>query len=79
MASKSPSARAAALIVISCLSATAPIAQTAIKLTKNGYTTEQDVQIGRQAAHSPIAFRLPAPPFVTVAERLNVPATFAGR
>ena len=50
MATKSLSARAAALIVISCLSATALIAQTAIKLPKNRYTPEQDVQIGREAA-----------------------------
>ena len=50
MATKSLSARAAALIVISCLSANALIAQTAIKLPKNRYTPEQDVQIGREAA-----------------------------
>ena len=50
MATKPVSARAAALIVISCLSATALIAQTAIKLPKNRDTPEQDVQIGREAA-----------------------------
>ena len=38
MATKSLSACAATLIVISCLSATALIAQTAIKLPKNRYT-----------------------------------------
>ena len=48
--SKSLSARAAALIVISCLSATALIAQTAIKLPKNHYTPQQDVELGREAA-----------------------------
>jgi Zn-dependent protease with chaperone function len=50
MVTKSLSARAAALLAISCLSATALVAQTAIKLPKNRYTPEQDVQIGREAA-----------------------------
>ena len=50
MATKSLSAGAAALIVISCLSATALIAQTAIKLPKNRYTPQQDVELGREAA-----------------------------
>ena len=50
MATISPSARIAALLVVSCLSATAATAQTAIKLAKNRYTVEQDVQIGREAA-----------------------------
>ena len=49
MAITSASGRAAALIVISCLSATALTAQTTIKLPKNRYTPEQDVQIGREA------------------------------
>ena len=50
MVPKSLPARAAALILISCLSATVTIAQTAIKLPKNRYTPEQDVQLGREAA-----------------------------
>jgi Zn-dependent protease with chaperone function len=50
MVPKSLSARAAALLTISCLSATALVAQTAIKVPKNRYTPEQDVQIGREAA-----------------------------
>jgi beta-barrel assembly-enhancing protease len=50
MAIKSLSTRAAALIVVSCLSATGLIAQTAVKLPKNRYTPEQDVQLGREAA-----------------------------
>ena len=50
MVTKSLSARAVALIAISCLSAAALVAQTAIKLPKNRYTPEQDVQIGREAA-----------------------------
>jgi beta-barrel assembly-enhancing protease len=50
MGIKSPSARAAALITVSCLSVSALIAQTAIKLPKNRYTPEQDVKLGREAA-----------------------------
>jgi Zn-dependent protease with chaperone function len=50
MAINSLSTRAAALIVISTLSATAVFAQTAIKLPKNKYTPEQDVELGREAA-----------------------------
>jgi Zn-dependent protease with chaperone function len=50
MAIKSLSARAAALITISCLSASGLVAQSAIKLPKNKYTPEQDVQVGREAA-----------------------------
>jgi Zn-dependent protease with chaperone function len=50
MVTKSLPARAAALIAISCLSAAALGAQTAIKLPKNRYTPEQDVQLGREAA-----------------------------
>jgi Zn-dependent protease with chaperone function len=46
----SPAHRATALIVVSCLSAVVVGAQTAIKLPKNKYTPEQDVQIGREAA-----------------------------
>src|SRR5262245_39498017 len=51
MATKSLSARALVLMTASCLSATSLIAQqTQIKLPKNKYTPEQDVQIGREAA-----------------------------
>jgi Zn-dependent protease with chaperone function len=50
MGIKSLSARAAALITVSCLSVSALIAQTAIKLPKNRYTPEQDVKLGREAA-----------------------------
>ena len=50
MGIKSLSARAAALITVSCLSVSAVIAQTAIKLPKNRYTPEQDVKLGREAA-----------------------------
>jgi len=50
MGVKPLSARAAALITVSCLAAGSLIAQTPIKLPKNKYTPEQDVQIGREAA-----------------------------
>ena len=49
MATASASARAVALIVVSCVLAAVLSAQTAIKLPKNRYTPEQDVQIGREA------------------------------
>ena len=50
MGVRSLSARAAALITVSCLAAGSLIAQTPIKLPKNKYTPEQDVQLGREAA-----------------------------
>ena len=50
MAVKSLSARVAVLFAISCFSVSGLIAQTQIKLPKNKYTPEQDVQIGREAA-----------------------------
>ena len=50
MATSSPSARAAVVIVAACVSATGLLAQTVIKLPKNKYTPEQDVQLGREAA-----------------------------
>jgi Zn-dependent protease with chaperone function len=50
MGVKSLSARAAALITVTGLSVSVSIAQTAIKLPKNRYTPEQDVQLGREAA-----------------------------
>ena len=50
MAIKPLSARAVVLLTVSCLSGGSLIAQTQIKLPKNKYTPEQDVQIGREAA-----------------------------
>src|SRR5262245_32064759 len=44
------SARVAALIISVCLSVTPLFAQTVIKLPKNKYKPEQDVQLGREAA-----------------------------
>ena len=40
---------AAALLIIWCLPVSGLLAQTAVKLPKNRYTPEQDVQIGREA------------------------------
>src|SRR5262245_25587758 len=40
----------ASLIVVCSLSVNLAVAQTAIKLPKNKYTPEQDVQIGREGA-----------------------------
>jgi len=48
MAMKSVST-VAALLVVACLSVTLATAQTVIKLPKNRFTPEQDVQIGREA------------------------------
>jgi Zn-dependent protease with chaperone function len=42
--------RAAALLVICAYAASSLLAQTAVKLPKNKYTPEQDVQLGREAA-----------------------------
>lgn len=50
MASKALTRRATALITIWCLTAGGLFAQTVIKLPKNRYTPEQDVQIGLEAA-----------------------------
>ncbi len=50
MAIKSLSRCAAALITASCLSASGLLAQTEIKLPKNRYTPQQDVELGREAA-----------------------------
>jgi Zn-dependent protease with chaperone function len=44
------SARAAVFVTVLSVSATALVAQTAIKLPKNRYTPEQDVKLGREAA-----------------------------
>jgi len=43
-------ARAAAVAVMLCVSATTLSAQTVIKLPKNRYTPQQDVELGREAA-----------------------------
>ena len=50
MASKPVGSRAAALITALSVSVTSLLAQTAIKLPKNKYTPEQDVELGREAA-----------------------------
>jgi len=47
---KSLSGRATALLVIWCLAVSGLVAQTEVKLPKNRYTPEQDVQLGREAA-----------------------------
>src|SRR5262245_48920661 len=44
------SPRAAALIIVSGVSIATLTAQTAIKLPKNKYTPQQDVELGREAA-----------------------------
>ena len=43
------SPRAAVLLIIWCLPVSGLLAQTAVKLPKNRFTSEQDVQIGREA------------------------------
>jgi hypothetical protein len=50
MATKPLSERMMALLVVCCLPVTSLFAQTVVKLPKNRYTPEQDVQIGREAA-----------------------------
>ena len=50
MALHASAVRSSTCALIVCLSAAALLAQTAIKLPKNKYTPEQDVQLGRQAA-----------------------------
>ena len=50
IAISTPSARAAALMTVMCLSATGLFAQTVVKPPKNRYTPQQDVQLGREAA-----------------------------
>src|SRR5262245_48141976 len=49
MAINIPSARAAALMIVACVSATL-VAQTVVKLPKNKYTPQQDVELGLKAA-----------------------------
>jgi Zn-dependent protease with chaperone function len=50
MAINPVSRRAAAILVIWCLAVSGVMGQTALKLPKNRYTPEQDVQIGLEAA-----------------------------
>ncbi len=50
MAMKTASARDAALIMVLAASATVLVAQSEIKLPKNRYTPQQDVELGREAA-----------------------------
>ena len=50
MAISSSSTRAVALVMALSLSAPGLFAQTAVKLPKNRYTPQQDVQLGREAA-----------------------------
>ena len=50
MTRKCLSTRAAAMIAVACVAATVVTAQTVVKLPKNRYTPEQDVQIGREGA-----------------------------
>jgi Zn-dependent protease with chaperone function len=50
MKPRTSSLRATAALVVVSMSATALLAQTAIKLPKNKYTPQQDVELGREAA-----------------------------
>jgi len=50
MASKTPQARIATLAMLFCVLAGSVFAQTAIKVPKNKYTPQQDVELGREAA-----------------------------
>ena len=50
MATRKPHARFAILVTIVAMSASGLFAQTVIKLPKNKYTPQQDVQLGREAA-----------------------------
>jgi len=50
MAINTPSARAAALVIVVGVSAAGLVAQTVVKLPKNKYTPTQDVELGREAA-----------------------------
>src|SRR5882672_834416 len=50
MATRTASTPAAALALVLSVCVTGLVAQTAIKLPKNKYTPEQDVQLGREAA-----------------------------
>ena len=50
MAITSVSGRSALLLTVWCLTASGLLAQTAVKLPKNRYTPQQDVELGREAA-----------------------------
>jgi Zn-dependent protease with chaperone function len=50
MAIKTASRKAAAIALATAVSASVLVAQTAIKLPKNRYTPQQDVELGREAA-----------------------------
>jgi predicted Zn-dependent protease len=50
MATRTVTAGAAALVMMACASGAALFGQTVLKLPKNRYTPEQDVQLGREAA-----------------------------
>jgi Zn-dependent protease with chaperone function len=50
MATRTSSARAAALLIFVCLIVSGLVAQTPIKMPKNKYTPEQDVKLGLEAA-----------------------------
>jgi Zn-dependent protease with chaperone function len=50
IAIRTPSARAAALMTVLCLSSAGLFAQTVVKPPKNKYTPQQDVELGREAA-----------------------------
>jgi Zn-dependent protease with chaperone function len=50
MAIRTQSRCASALLMVLCVSATSAVAQTVVKLPKNRYTPQQDVELGREAA-----------------------------
>jgi beta-barrel assembly-enhancing protease len=50
MAIRNESVRAAAVMMALAVCVTAPLAQTVVKLPKNKYTPQQDVELGREAA-----------------------------
>ena len=50
MATRTSSARVAALLIFVCLAVSGLMAQTVIKMPKNKYTPEQDVKLGLEAA-----------------------------
>jgi Zn-dependent protease with chaperone function len=50
MATTTASTRAAAVLVVACMSFTVLLAQTVVKPPKNRYTPQQDVELGREAA-----------------------------
>src|SRR6185369_4296583 len=50
MATRTSSARVAALLIFVCLAVSGLMAQSVIKMPKNKYTPEQDVKLGLEAA-----------------------------